>query len=325
MSSSPKSSSSSDGKPKPSAGGENEDAPVPFDQLGENDILLGRGSPLVKFEGNVKFRQLIREHRNVYLECTQHSDKDNVAKEVLNIVKKRGGKFWKRVEGSENLWVPVDFSTSLEKVKQAMRDLGVKRKAEDGMKASERKRKTLAPQGGEMSQFVGGTNQEMMQHAFLPSSAAQQEAMFQSRLASLMSQGSLQNQLSMFNMQRAQEAERQLAMLEVQAQQRRNLALQAACYPSSSHQSPALQVEQLIAAQRLEQQLIAQQALRSALPAGPGSSIQFPLSGLGSAGGYGYNAPPSGQTQQTNVQSQTAGVKAEEGDEDERLVAARRG
>jgi len=325
MSSSPKSSSSSDGKPKPSsAGGENEFAPVPFDQLGENDILLGRGSPLVKFEGNVKFRQLIREHRNAYLECTQHSDKDNVAKEVLNIVKKRGGKFWKRLEGSENLWVPVDFSTSLEKVKQAMRDLGVKRKAEDGMKASERKRKTLAPQGGELSQFVGGTNQ-MQLNAFLPSSAAQQEAMFQSRIASLMSQGSsLQNQLSMFNMQRAQEAERQLAMLEVQAQQRRNLALQAACYPSS-YQSPALQVEQLIAAQRLEQQLIAQQALRSAMPAGPLSSIQFPLSGMGAAGGSGYSAPPSGLNQQTNVQSQTASVKAEEGDEDERLVAARRG
>jgi len=84
----------------------------------------------VKMEGNCRFRTLIQERQNSYLTCTHHSEKEALAKEVLDMVASRKGRFWKRVEGNKELWTPVDSSTAMEKVKQAYRDIGSKRKAQ---------------------------------------------------------------------------------------------------------------------------------------------------------------------------------------------------
>lgn len=90
---------------------------------------MGRGAPLVKVEGNRRFRALIQERQNSYLSCTHHSEKEILSKEVLDIVASRKGRFWKRVDGNKELWIPVDSSTAMEKVKQAYRDIGSKRRA----------------------------------------------------------------------------------------------------------------------------------------------------------------------------------------------------
>jgi hypothetical protein len=106
------------------------------DMLNSNDVLLGRGSHLVKYQGNIKFRQLVQERHAEYVANARHHAKDHLARQVIALVSGPAGRFLRKVESSTELtalgvspntleqavWVPVDEATVLEKVKQAFRD-----------------------------------------------------------------------------------------------------------------------------------------------------------------------------------------------------------
>lgn len=98
-----------------------------------NDVLLGRGLPVVKYEGNVRFRQLILEKKAAYSASSRHADKDRIARWVIQEIQNRGGRFLRRIESAEEAtalgvpvgaraWKEVDARSAREKVKQAFRD-----------------------------------------------------------------------------------------------------------------------------------------------------------------------------------------------------------
>lgn len=120
---------------------------------GPDDVLLGRGAPIINYVGNVKFRSLVRSRKNDYVTSGRHKIKDKVAKSILREIHRRGGRFLKRVEvpktdvaedivnpdqhqtapsdgntGSTSqekdvkMYQIADYDVALEKVKQALRD-----------------------------------------------------------------------------------------------------------------------------------------------------------------------------------------------------------
>lgn len=101
--------------------------------LNPNDILLGRGRPVVRYEGNIRFRKLVKDRKPQYRATGRNIIKDAIARELKNIIKARGGRFLRKIESvieAEELgvprgvqaWVPVDEAVLLQKVKQAFRD-----------------------------------------------------------------------------------------------------------------------------------------------------------------------------------------------------------
>ena len=129
-------------------------------ELGPDDVLLGRGAPIINYVGNVKFRSLVRSRKNDYITSGRHKIKDKVAKSIMKEIQRRGGRFLKRVETSKKggsaahsicrnkhqttnsssddggtssqapaqhpqdvkVYQIADYEIALEKVKQALRD-----------------------------------------------------------------------------------------------------------------------------------------------------------------------------------------------------------
>jgi hypothetical protein len=111
---------------------------------GPEDVLLGRGAPIIKYLGNVKFRAVVKSQKKAYQSTRRHSDKKAIAEDVIQIITSRNGRFLQRVkrggstavseeeeadeevkEPSEllrSVWKIADEDAVLEKVKQALRD-----------------------------------------------------------------------------------------------------------------------------------------------------------------------------------------------------------
>jgi hypothetical protein len=104
-----------------------------------NDVLLGRGAFVDRFQGNVKFRSLIRQYKESYRAALHHSGKAAIAQQIVNAVHAYQGRFLRKLELSNSsaersgaeasgtrqtpVWEIVDNSVALEKVKQALRDI----------------------------------------------------------------------------------------------------------------------------------------------------------------------------------------------------------
>lgn len=100
-----------------------------------NDVLMGRGVAIDKNEGNRRFRKLVSERKVEYKSTNQHSQKKDIAIEIINtIVDQRGGLFLRKIEDSDeaaelgvpsgtvNAWTKASDDTVLNKVKQALRE-----------------------------------------------------------------------------------------------------------------------------------------------------------------------------------------------------------
>jgi hypothetical protein len=103
-------------------------------ELNNFDVLLGRGMPILKQAGNNRFRTLIANHRDEYRAVNRHTHKDEIARRIMLTIRALGGRFLRTIESAndksiykidENVqaWVIVDEETSLQKVKQALREL----------------------------------------------------------------------------------------------------------------------------------------------------------------------------------------------------------
>jgi hypothetical protein len=104
-------------------------------KLNPNDVLLGRGDWTVRYEGNVRFRDLIREKRALFGAATGRNARDKIAADVILLIAERGGRFLRRqaeeeskataaegVSPSDSSWIVVDKKVAMKKVKQAFRD-----------------------------------------------------------------------------------------------------------------------------------------------------------------------------------------------------------
>ena len=101
--------------------------------LGPNDVLIGRGSPATANEGNIRFREVIRLLLPYYVATTRRSEKDSLARKVIDIIRSRQGRFVRRIESPEeadrlqldsidSVWIVVEEEAVIPKVKQTFRD-----------------------------------------------------------------------------------------------------------------------------------------------------------------------------------------------------------
>lgn len=102
-------------------------------ELNGYDVLLGRSVPKWKCTGNGIFRRLIAKHGDEYRSLNKHVFKDEIARRILLTIRVLGGRFLRQIELSSvrerldidsdtEAWVAVDEETSLQKIKQALRD-----------------------------------------------------------------------------------------------------------------------------------------------------------------------------------------------------------
>lgn len=104
-------------------------------ELNAHDVLMGRGSHSTGYEGNLRFRQLVREHREEYMRYKQRKHKNRIAEEIIAAVQQQGGRFLQRIESLEEAdrlgvpprtqaWKVIPINSALYiKVKQLMRDI----------------------------------------------------------------------------------------------------------------------------------------------------------------------------------------------------------
>jgi hypothetical protein len=130
------------------------DDPIYVTVPGPNDILLGRGAPIINYEGNIRFRALVSTRKLEYIGCGRHQVKDGIAKSIIDEIERREGRFLRRVDPakaliessgtdsepassdadkakvtgrkanftSNKLYQVAEYDVALEKVKQALRD-----------------------------------------------------------------------------------------------------------------------------------------------------------------------------------------------------------
>ena len=55
-------------------------------------------SPTAENEGNVRFRRLVRQYKGDYIAAEKRIRKDAIAREILDIIADRGGKFLRKIE-----------------------------------------------------------------------------------------------------------------------------------------------------------------------------------------------------------------------------------
>jgi hypothetical protein len=102
-------------------------------KLNSHDVLLGRGDWSVRYEGNVRFRDLIREKRNLFGTASGRTARDKIASDVVRVISERGGRFLRRgiepdeskredTSPMESSWLVIDKKTAMKKVKQAFHD-----------------------------------------------------------------------------------------------------------------------------------------------------------------------------------------------------------
>lgn len=111
--------------------------PIIVSELRPNDVLLGRGAPIIKYVGNVKFRALIKSRKQEYMATRRRVEKDVIALSIINVIGKRNGRFLQRIRPSSrqasvsegpsegkppSVWKIADRNIAAEKVKQALRD-----------------------------------------------------------------------------------------------------------------------------------------------------------------------------------------------------------
>ena len=90
---------------------------------GPFDVLLGRGRLIQEHLGNLRYRQMIDEHKDQY-DSASKLEKTNIAKKVVQLVQASQGRFLKRDEGEDGggFWIEVDDETAREKVSHSFRN-----------------------------------------------------------------------------------------------------------------------------------------------------------------------------------------------------------
>jgi hypothetical protein len=108
-------------------------------EIRPQDVLFGRGGNAIHHSGNISFRTLIQEKKQIYTSSCRRQVKDMVAVDVYNAVTENGGRFLREststaMDLSETIetpssgkggkiWTIADQQTSINKIKQALREV----------------------------------------------------------------------------------------------------------------------------------------------------------------------------------------------------------
>jgi len=100
-------------------------------ELGDHDVLCGRGSGPNDRRGNIEFRNLIMLRKVDYLSAPTRDAKGKIAKSIVETVRMRGGRFVRKLNAAEvekagfakgtAVYEMADEPTVLEKAKQTLR------------------------------------------------------------------------------------------------------------------------------------------------------------------------------------------------------------
>eukprot|EP00934_Nitzschia_sp_Nitz4_P003682 Nitzschia sp. Nitz4//scaffold141_size107518//87781//88335//NITZ4_004295-RA/size107518-processed-gene-0.92-mRNA-1//1//CDS//3329536345//3672//frame0 len=88
--------------------------------IAPNDVLCGRGGATNNHPGNKKFRSIVAEHMDEYLQARK-KEKATIAKRIVTQIKEAGGRFLKRDQDTD-VWVEVPERRAREKTSQALRE-----------------------------------------------------------------------------------------------------------------------------------------------------------------------------------------------------------
>ena len=89
-------------------------------EIGENDVLCGRGGLTNSHIGNKHYRQVVADYQHEYLDAKK-ANKITIAKQIVSIIKENGGRFLTR-SADRKSWVPVSDKKAQEKTSQALRE-----------------------------------------------------------------------------------------------------------------------------------------------------------------------------------------------------------
>jgi hypothetical protein len=119
--------------------------------LNSNDVILGRGAGPGRFLGNQRFRTLVEERKEEFIDIKghKHKAKTKISNELLDIIHTRGGRFLKPIEGIG--WYEVGESVALEKCLQALRDCRKNTERKGGSSTSSNSRERQASESGNSS------------------------------------------------------------------------------------------------------------------------------------------------------------------------------
>lgn len=68
-------------------------------EITNDDVFLGRGIPITNYPGNIRFRQLIMERKEIYCSTCQHQIKNELAREIITIIKdQNNGRFIREIK-----------------------------------------------------------------------------------------------------------------------------------------------------------------------------------------------------------------------------------
>lgn len=122
--------------------------PQVITELGPDDVLFGRGAPIVQTTGNVRFRDIVNANKAAYASTRCRQTKDSIARDIINAIDERGGKFLKEIKSSDDArkydvpagmkaWIVAEYDEIVEKVKQTLRETEkstVEKEAESNLK-----------------------------------------------------------------------------------------------------------------------------------------------------------------------------------------------
>ena len=100
-----------------------------------SDCLFGRGGLANKHPGNILFRRVVAENKDVYQSCKKKTHKHFLAISIIASVEQIGGRFLKRDETTRK-WVKTTRKEAISKTTQALRETETKSKK--GMHSVER-------------------------------------------------------------------------------------------------------------------------------------------------------------------------------------------
>mmetsp|Transcript_30207 Transcript_30207/g.50167 ORF Transcript_30207/g.50167 Transcript_30207/m.50167 type:complete len:209 (-) Transcript_30207:1562-2188(-) len=88
--------------------------------INPNDVLCGRGGLTNSHVGNKRFRYIVAEYQQVYLNARKNEKKE-IARTIVARIHGNGGRFLRRTADS-GVWSEVTYKKATEKTSQALRE-----------------------------------------------------------------------------------------------------------------------------------------------------------------------------------------------------------
>lgn len=114
------------------------------------DVLYGRGGAINNHQGNITFRSLVNARRENYKSDRNKTRKSNIAQDIINQIKRSGGRFLEReciyspTSGQSmlsNYWIEASDVKTMSKTSQALREVVVYTNTQQMGAASARKKR----------------------------------------------------------------------------------------------------------------------------------------------------------------------------------------